>query len=52
MNSWDGKNFGTAIEKGGRKKILIAGLWTETCVALPTIQALHDGYEVYVVEDY
>ena len=27
------------------------GVWTETCVALATIQALHDGYEVYVVED-
>ena len=30
---------------------MLAGLWTETCVALPTIQAIHDGYEVYVVED-
>jgi nicotinamidase-related amidase len=30
---------------------VLAGLWTETCVALPTIQALHDGYEVYIVED-
>jgi nicotinamidase-related amidase len=30
---------------------VIAGLWTETCVALPTIQALHNGYDVYVVED-
>ena len=52
MNSWDDKNFVAAIKKSGRKKILIAGLWTEKCVALPTIQALHDGYEVYVVEDY
>src|SRR6266568_4435901 len=51
MNSWDDKNFVAAIERSGRKKILIAGLWTETCVALPTVQALHDGYEVYVVED-
>jgi len=51
MNSWDDKNFVAAIEKTGRKKILIAGLWTETCVALPTVQALHDGYEIYVVED-
>src|SRR5260221_2279744 len=51
MNSWDDKNFVTAIEQSGRKKILIAGLWTETCVALPTVQAIHDGYEVYVVED-
>jgi Isochorismatase family len=32
MNSWDDKNFVAAIEKSGRKKILIAGLWTEVCV--------------------
>jgi nicotinamidase-related amidase len=51
MNSWDDKNFVAAIEKTGRKKIVLAGLWTETCVALPTVQAIHDGYEVYVVED-
>src|SRR5271167_5044412 len=51
MNSWDDKNFVAAIEKTGRKKIVLTGLWTETCVALPTIQAMHDNYEVYVVED-
>src|SRR5437667_3192578 len=51
MNSWDDRNFVAAIEKTGRKKIVLSGLWTETCVALPTIQAIHDGYEVYVVED-
>ncbi len=51
MNSWDDKSFVAAIEKTGRKKIVLAGLWTETCVALPTVQALHDGYEIYVVED-
>jgi nicotinamidase-related amidase len=51
MNAWDDENFVAAIKKSGRKKIVLAGLWTETCVALPTIQAIHDGYEVYVVED-
>jgi nicotinamidase-related amidase len=51
MNSWDDENFVAAIRKSGRKKIVLAGLWTETCVALPTVQAIHDGYEVYVVED-
>src|SRR3954464_10690268 len=51
MNSWDDMNFVAAIEKSGRKKIVLTGLWTETCVALPTVQAIHDGYEVYVVED-
>ncbi len=51
MNSWDDRNFVAAIEKTGRKKIVLAGLWTETCVALPSVQAIHDGYEIYVVED-
>ena len=51
MNSWDDKNFVTAIEASGRKKIVLAGLWTETCVALPTVQMIHDEFEVFVVED-
>lgn len=51
MNSWDDPDFVGAVEGTGRRKIVLAGLWTETCVALATVQALHDGYEVYVVED-
>jgi nicotinamidase-related amidase len=51
MNSWDDDNFVAAVKKSGRKKIVLSGLWTETCVTLPTVQAIYDGYEVYVVED-
>src|SRR5262244_2882711 len=51
MNAWDDKNFVAAIKGTGRKKIVLAGLWTEVCVAFPSVQAIHDGYEVYVVED-
>jgi nicotinamidase-related amidase len=51
MNSWDDSNFVNAVKRTGRKKILLAGLWTETCIALPTIQLIHDGYDVFVVED-
>ncbi len=51
MNSWDDANFVAAVEKTGRKKIVLAGLWTETCVALATVQAMYDGYEVFVAED-
>jgi nicotinamidase-related amidase len=51
MNSWDDRNVVAAIEKTGRKKIVLTGLWTETCIALATVQAIHDGYEVFVVED-
>ncbi len=51
MNAWDDRNFVAAIEKTGKKKLLLAGLWTQVCVAFPAIQALHDGYDVYVIED-
>src|SRR6267378_2813439 len=51
MNSWDDKNFVAAIEKTGRKKIVLAGLWTEVCVAFPTVRRIHDGYGISVVED-
>lgn len=51
MNAWDDSNFVAAVVRTGRRKIVLAGLWTETCVALPTVQAIQDGYEVYVVED-
>lgn len=40
-----------AIAKSGRKKLLISGLWTDSCVTLPVLSALKEGYEVYVVVD-
>jgi nicotinamidase-related amidase len=51
MNAWDDTNFVAAVKASGRKKIVLAGLWTQACVAYPTIQAIADGYEVYVLED-
>ena len=51
MNAWDDDQFVSAVEETGRRNIVLAGLWTETCVALPTVQMIHDGYDVFVVED-
>lgn len=51
MNSWEDPDFRAAVERTGRKKLIIAGLWTEVCVAFPTLDALRAGYEVYVVAD-
>ncbi|MDE1179889.1 hydrolase [Paraburkholderia sp.] len=51
MNSWEDVNFRKAIEATGRKKIVIAGLWTEVCVSFPTIQMINEGYEIYVPTD-
>ena len=51
MNAWEDANFKAAVEKTGRKKLVIAGLWTEVCVALASISAIGDGYQVYFVAD-
>ncbi|HWD90828.1 MAG TPA: hydrolase [Verrucomicrobiae bacterium] len=51
MNSWDSMEFRKAIERTGRKNIIVTGLWTEVCVTWPTIEMLADGYNIYVVED-
>jgi nicotinamidase-related amidase len=51
INSWEDDRVVQWVEQTGRKKIVIAGLWTEICVAHPTIQALGEGYEVFPVTD-
>ncbi|MFF0826332.1 hydrolase [Brevibacillus sp. NPDC003359] len=51
MNSWEDENFLDAIKKTGRKKLIMAALWTEVCLAFPTVSAIKDGYEVYIVTD-
>jgi nicotinamidase-related amidase len=51
INAWLDANFRSAIEKSGRKKIVVAGLWTEACVLFPTLDLLQAGYEVYVPTD-
>lgn len=51
MNSWEDPEFRAAVERTGRRKLVIAGLWTEVCVAFPTLDALREGYEVYFVAD-
>lgn len=51
MNSWDDEKFRAAVHATGKRNIVISGLWTEVCVAWPTLNLLHEGYNVYVVED-
>jgi nicotinamidase-related amidase len=51
MNAWEDQHFVAAVEKTKRKKILMAALWTEVCLAFPAISAINAGYEVYAVID-
>lgn len=51
INAWVDANFRKAIEATARKKIVLAGLWTEACVLFPTLDMLREGYEVYIPTD-
>lgn len=51
INSWIDGNFRQAVAATGRKKIVLAGLWTEACVMFPTLDMLREGYDVHVVAD-
>lgn len=51
MNAWEDNNAYKAIVGKGKKKIVIAGLWTSVCIVGPVLSAIADGYEVYVITD-
>ncbi len=51
MNSWEDENFVRAVKATGRKKLVIAALWTEVCLAFPALCALDEGFDIYAVTD-
>ncbi|NMI54976.1 hydrolase [Streptomyces sp. RLA2-12] len=51
INAWRDDRVVEAVKETGRRKLIIAGLWTEICVAMSAIQAAGEGFEVYVVTD-
>jgi nicotinamidase-related amidase len=51
INAWDNEDFVNAVKKTDRKQLIIAGVVTDVCVAFPTLDALKEGYQVFVVAD-
>ncbi|WP_229507110.1 hydrolase [Pseudoduganella rivuli] len=51
MNTWEDKRVVDQINKYGKKKIVMAALWTEVCLLEPALSAIDQGYEVYIVTD-
>jgi nicotinamidase-related amidase len=51
INAWEDADFVAAVEATGRKKLVMAALWTEVCLVFPALDALRAGYEVYPVVD-
>ncbi|MBA9069951.1 nicotinamidase-related amidase [Methylobacterium sp. RAS18] len=51
INTWEDEKVVDAVKATGRKQLIIAGLWTEICVAMPAIQAAGEGWDVTVITD-
>lgn len=51
INTWEDSKVVDAVKATGRKQLIIAGLWTEVCVAMPAIQAAGEGWDVTVITD-
>lgn len=51
INAWEDIEFRAGVEATGRRKLVLAALWTEACLTFPTLDALRVGYEVFPVVD-
>lgn len=51
MNAWEDPAFRKAVEKTGKKRLIVGALYTEICLVYPVVDALADGYEVTYVVD-
>ena len=51
INTWEDEAVVDAVRKTGRRKLIVAALWTEICLAMPVIHALGEGYDVFIVTD-
>jgi nicotinamidase-related amidase len=51
INTWEDPRVTDIVKQSGRKQLVMAGLYTEICLAMPAIQALEEGYDVFVVTD-
>jgi nicotinamidase-related amidase len=51
INTWEDPKVVDVVKATGRKQLIMAGLWTEICVAMPAIQAAGEGWDVTVITD-
>jgi nicotinamidase-related amidase len=51
INTWEDQRVVEAVKETGRKQLVMAALWTDICLAMPAIQSLADGYDVFFVTD-
>ena len=51
MNTWEDANVIKVVNEIGKDRLVFCGLWTSVCIVGPTLSAIEQGYEVYVIAD-
>jgi nicotinamidase-related amidase len=51
INAWEDAEFKQAVRAAGRRKLIMAALWTEACLTFPSLDAMREGYQTYPVAD-
>jgi nicotinamidase-related amidase len=51
MNTWEDAAFIVEVNRIGKERLVLAGLWTSVCIVGPALSALEQGFEVYVITD-
>jgi nicotinamidase-related amidase len=51
MNTWEDENVIQEVNRIGKDRLVLAGLWTGVCIVGPALSALDQGFEVYVITD-
>lgn len=51
MNTWEDKAVIEEVNRIGKGRIVLAGLWTSVCIVGPSLSAIDQGFEVHVVAD-
>lgn len=51
MNTWEDQAVIDEVNRIGKSRIVLAGLWTSVCIVGPALSALDQGFEVYVIAD-
>ena len=50
-NPWSETSLGRALAKASRISLLICGYWLDECITFTALNALGEGYDVYLVTD-
>jgi nicotinamidase-related amidase len=51
MNTWEDARIAERVNRIGKSRLVFAGLWTSVCIVGPTLSAIDQGFEVYVIAD-